>query len=164
MTGLSSIITRLADWFYIRPFSKVMPRQTFRYAFCGGLNMLLGWILFYIFNHFVIAGRYIDLGFIVVSPHTATLYSIVPFTFLAGFYMNRNVAFTRSPVRTRTQLMRYLIAWGISLVLNHLLLKLFVEVLHFWNTPAQIVVSLIIAFGFSYPMQKYFTFRGSAEV
>lgn len=161
MTRFAKLITRIVDWFYIPPLRRVVPLQTFRYAACGGLNMLLGWVLFYISKHFLVAGHYIDLGFVVVAPHTATLYSIVPFTFFAGFYLNRNVAFTRSPLRTRTQLMRYLVSWAGSLLLNHLLLKLFVEVLHFWDTPSQILATLIIVV-YSYVMQKHFTFRGAA--
>ena len=163
MNGLAKALTKIIDWFYFPFMRKVMPLQMFRYAFCGVLNILFGWVLFYVFNHYVIAERYIDLGFIVVAPYTATLYSIVPFTFLAGFYMNRNVAFTRSPLHTRTQLIRYLLSWGGSLILNHFLLKLFVEAFHIWNTPSQMLATLIITV-YSYLMQKYFTFRGAVEI
>lgn len=160
MSRLSDIITRFIDFFYIPPVRRYIPRDVFRYAACGGLNMVLGWALYYIFNHYVIAGRFIDLGFMVVSPYTATLYSIVPFTFLAGFYLNRNVAFTRSPLRTRTQFARYLLMWAGSLAINHLLLKLFVEIFGIWYTPSHILATLIIAV-YSFLIQKYFTFRGS---
>ncbi len=163
MSALAKLLTRIIDRFYLPPLRRVVPLQTFRYAACGGLNIVFGWVLFYISNHLLVAGHYIDLGFVVVAPHTATLYSIVPFTFLAGFYLNRNVAFTRSPLRTRTQLLRYLVSWAGSLLLNQLLLKLFVEVLHFWNTPSQIFATLIIVV-YSYLMQKYFTFRGAATI
>ncbi len=156
MTGL---LTKIIDFFY-PPFRRVMPLQTFRYAACGGLNMVLGWVLFGIFERFIIAGRYFDFCFVVVAPHTASLYAIVPFTFTAGFLMNRNIAFTGSPLRTRTQLVRYLISWLGSLLLDHLLLKFFVEVAGIPALPAQIAATILIV-GYSYFMQKYFTFRSA---
>ena len=135
-----------------------LSRETIRYALCGGANVVLGWVLYKI-ALLIVAGRYLDLGFIAVAPHTAALYSIVPITFTAGFLMNRNVVFTRSPLRTRTQLIRYLVAWVGSIALDHLLLKFFVEVCGVPAMTSQIVATMIIAV-YSYLMQKYFTFAG----
>lgn len=162
MDGFSKFVTRVVDWFYIKPIARFIPRQTFRYGAVGVANLGLTWVLFYIANHFIIRERFVDLGFIVLSPYIATLCTIVPFAFLAGFYLSRNVAFTRSPLRGRTQLVRYLLAWVGSLAINMILLKLFVEGFGFWDTPAQMLSSLIIV-GYSYLMQKYFTFRGCEE-
>lgn len=49
---------RLADWiiraidlFYLRPVAAVVPRQVFRYAVCGGANVVFGWgCYFLIYN------------------------------------------------------------------------------------------------------------------
>lgn len=162
MDKFSGFITRVIDWFYIEPIAKVMPRQTFRYGAAGAFNMVVGLVLIYLSNHFVIRGRFVDLGLIVLAPQTATLCTVIPFTFALGFYLNRNVAFTRSPLRTHTQLMRYLLSWAGSVAINYVLLKLFVEVCHFWITPSQMLATIIIL-GYSYLMQKYFTFRGCEE-
>lgn len=151
------LFMKLLDIFYplVR---RIVPLQTYRYAICGGLNMVFGWVLYRIALA-IIGGRYLDLGVVTAAPHTAALYSIVPLTFTAGFLMNRNLAFTDSPLRTRTQFVRYLFAWAVSLLLDHLLLKLAVEHLHTKPLPSQIAATLIIAV-FSYFMQKYFTFAG----
>ena len=93
-------LTKIVDFFYIRPVRAVIPLQTFRYAICGGVNL-----------------------------------------------------------RGRTQLFRYLISVLGSVLLNYLLLKFFVEAVHLYPTPSQAVTSLLII-GYSYLMQKYFTFRG----
>ena len=162
MDRFSNLLTRCIDWFYIKPVARIVPRQTFRYGAVGALNLVLTWVLYYLANHFVICDRFVDMGVISVSPHIATLCVIVPFTFLAGFYLNRNVAFTRSPLRDRTQFVRYLLSWSGSLVINYALLKVFVEVLGFWDTPSQMLASVIIV-GYSYLMQKYFAFRGCEE-
>ena len=36
-------IIRAIDLFYIAPVSSLLPRQVFRYAVCGGGNVLFGW-------------------------------------------------------------------------------------------------------------------------
>lgn len=162
MDRFSNLLTRVIDWFYIKPVAKYIPRQTFRYGAVGSANVVLTWVLYYLANHFVIRDRFADFGFLVISPHIATLCVIVPFTFLAGFYLNRNVAFTRSPLRDRTQFVRYLLSWTGSLLINYALLKVFVEVFGFWDTPSQMLASVIIV-GYSYLMQKYFTFRGCED-
>lgn len=51
-------LMRLADWiiraidlFYLRPVAAVVPRQVFRYAVCGGANVVFGWgCYFLIYN------------------------------------------------------------------------------------------------------------------
>lgn len=162
MESVSNFLTQVIDWFYVKPIAKFVPRQTFRYGAIGAGNIVLTWVLFYIANHFIIQERFVNLGFMVISPYIATLCTIVPFTFLIGFYLNRNVAFTRSPLRGRTQFMRYLLSWAGSLAINAVLLKLFVEGFKFWSTPSQMLASIIII-GYSYLMQKYFSFRGCEE-
>lgn len=39
-----------------------------------------------------------------VSPHIAAMVLVFPFTFFVGFWLNRHVAFRRSPIGARTQL------------------------------------------------------------
>ena len=45
-------LTTVIDFFY-PPFRKVMSLELFRYAACGGLNLVLEWVLYYVFYHFV---------------------------------------------------------------------------------------------------------------
>ena len=37
-------ITQIIDVFYIKPVRRFLPRQTFRYAVCGGVNLVLNWL------------------------------------------------------------------------------------------------------------------------
>ena len=82
--GVAKVITRFIDWLYIAPLRRWVPRETFRYALCGGLNMLLMWVLYYVLYRFVVAGRYLDLGVAVMSPHILTLCIQFPITFFTG--------------------------------------------------------------------------------
>lgn len=161
MKSLAAFLIRVIDWFYLPAFGKVVPRQTFRYAACGALNMALSWVLYFLIYNFVFRKENLDLGIAVISPHIATLGIVFVITLLTGFCLNKYVAFQRSPLRNHTQLMRYILSTAGSLALNYVLLKLLVDVLHLYPTPSQIVASLLIAV-YSYFAQKYFTFRGCA--
>lgn len=66
------LIIRFIDWFYRRPVSALLPRQTFRYAVCGGANVVFGWGCYFLLYNFVL-DRLLDLGFIAVSPHVAAM-------------------------------------------------------------------------------------------
>jgi predicted NBD/HSP70 family sugar kinase/putative flippase GtrA len=124
---LSELIIRFIDWFYRRPVSALLPRQTFRYAVCGGANVVFGWGCYFLLYNFVLDKELLDLGFIAVSPHVAAMLIVFPLTFFTGFWLNRHVAFRRSPLATGTQLFRYLLSVAGSVVVNYLFLKFFVE-------------------------------------
>ena len=104
---LAQAIGRLIDFFYVRPFTGIMSKQMFRYAACGGGNMLLDLVWYFLIYHYVVAERYIDLGFVVMSPHVASLVVVFPITFLTGFWLNRNVAFCATEVGRGRQLLKY---------------------------------------------------------
>ena len=90
---LSELIIRFIDWFYRRPVSALLPRQTFRYAVCGGANVVFGWGCYFLLYNFVLDKELLDLGFIAVSPHVAAMLIVFPLTFFTGFWLNRHVAF-----------------------------------------------------------------------
>ena len=97
--ALAELIIRAIDWFYIRPVAAVLPRQVFRYVVCGGVTYILfDPVCYFLFYNFIVAHRYVDLGFVVVSPHIAAMILVFPFTFFVGFWLNRYVAFRRSPI------------------------------------------------------------------
>ena len=136
---LSELIIRFIDWFYRRPVSALLPRQTFRYAVCGGANVVFGWGCYFLLYNFVLDKELLDLGFIAVSPHVR-----------------------RSPLATGTQLFRYLLSVAGSVVVNYLFLKFFVELCGFWATPSQMMASLGTMV-YSYLAAKYFTFRNAVR-
>lgn len=160
---LADRIIHLIDWFYIRPVASVLSRQTFRYAVCGGATYLILDPLFYfLIYNFVVAHRFFDLGIVVLSPHIAAMIAVFPITFFNGFWLNRNVAFRRSPVRTRTQLLRYLLSIGGSILLTYAGMKFFVEACGIWPTPAKVATTLLTTV-YSFLAAKYFTFRHAAK-
>lgn len=158
--SFANSLTRFIDWFYIKPLQRFVSRQVFRYAVCGGSNLVLNWLIYSLIYHFILHGEVLDLGFVVFTPHVAAFAISFPITFLTGFWLQKHISFSGAPLGTITQLLRYAVSVAGSIVINYLCLKLFVEVCHIWPTPSQILSSLVTVV-YSYFMQNYFTFRGN---
>lgn len=155
---LAEQITRIIDFFYIKPIQRFVPHTTFLYGVCGGSNLVLNWVLYFIVFHFVVCEKIVDLGFVAISAHIATMLITFPITFFTGFWLQKNVSFSDSPLATRTKLFRYALTVAGSLVLNYVGLKFFVEWCHIYPTPSQIITSLISVV-YSYFAQRYYTFK-----
>ena len=145
------------DFFY-PPFKRIMPIQTFRYAVCGGSNMLLDIFLFYISFNFILQKQVLDLGLFSIKPYNAALCLAFCVTFPLGFLLNKYIVFNASYLRSYVQLFRYILIVIINLILNYVILNVSVQYLHFYPTIAKIVATVIIV-TFSFLSQKYFTFR-----
>jgi putative flippase GtrA len=155
---LAEAIGRFIDIFYIKPFRKIFSREVFRYAACGGTNMVLDLVWYFVIYHFIIAERFIDLGVVVISPHIASLVIVFPITFFTGFWLNRNVAFQATQFGQGRQLWRYALSVLGSLALNYICLKFFVEICDIWPTPAKAATTAVSVI-YSYLAGRYFTFR-----
>ena len=107
--------------------------------------------------------RYFDLGFVVMSPHIASLVLVFPITFFTGFWLNRYVAFRTLPVAAGKQLGRYLLTVVGSILLNYACMKFLVEVCGLWPTPSKCITSLAVAL-YSYLAARYYTFKGISSV
>ena len=140
------------------PFKKVMPLQTFRYAVCGGSNMLLDIFLFYISFNFILDKQIIHLGFISLKPYNAALCMSFCITFPMGFLLNKYIVFNTSYLRVHVQLFRYVLIVAINLFLNYALINFMVQYFHFYPTISKIFATVIIV-TFSFLSQKHFTFR-----
>ena len=164
MNQLAQIITKIIDFFY-PPFRKIMSEQLFRYAACGGGNLVLDWVLYFLIYNFVIGHDLINLQFTIynlqfsqaITPHIATLCIVFPITLLTGFWLQKYVTFTGSNLRGIRQLGRYILIVFINLAINYFGLKLCVEILGWYPTPSKMFITLITV-AVSYLGQKHFTF------
>ena len=154
---MQQLLIRLVDWLYIAPFKRLVSRDIFAYGLCGGANMALDTLWYFVIYHYIVAERFIDLGVVVVSPHIASLIVVFPITFFTGFWLNRNVAFRATEYKTRGQLIRYALSVLGSIALNYLCMKLFVEHLYIWPTPSKMLTTAVSVV-YSFLAAKYFTF------
>jgi len=165
MKKLAQLITKIIDFFY-RPFAKWMPEQLFRYAACGGGNLVLDWVLYFLIYNFVIGHEIVNLQFSIfntqfaqaITPHIATLCIVFPITLLTGFWLQKYVTFTSSQLNSWRQLSRYIFIVAINLAVNYFGLKLCVETLGWYPTPSKMLITLITV-AISYFGQKYYSFR-----
>lgn len=158
MKKIAQIITKSIDFFY-HPFEKWVSQEIFRYAACGGGNMVLDWVLYFVLYNFVIGHELVYLPFsICLTPHIATLCIVFPITLLTGFWLNKYVTFTQSSLHGWNQLMRYMLIVGLNLAINYFGLKLLVDGIGWYPTPSKVLVTLITV-AISYTGQKYFSFR-----
>ncbi len=140
------------------PFRKVCSIQFFRYGVSGASNTLFGWVLYCIIYNFVLAKQILDLGFIAFTPHIGAFVIQFPITFISGFWLNRYVSFSESSLRKRVQASRYLTIVLVCIIINYWGLKFFVEIMHIYPTPSQII-NTIITTVFSFFTQKHFAFK-----
>ena len=155
---LARVISRIIDSLYIKPVAAIIPQQLWRYGVCGVTNMVLDSVWYFVIYHFIVCKQFIDLGFVVVSPHIASLIVVFPITFFTGFWLNRNVAFHTSPTPRGKQLWRYALSVAGAILLNYLSMKILVEVCNLWPTPSKIVTTVISSV-YSFLMAKFYTFR-----
>ncbi|MDR2684736.1 MAG: GtrA family protein [Prevotellaceae bacterium] len=150
-------IRKFIDFFYF-PFKKFCTAQFFRYGVCGLANTVFSWVLYWLLYNFVFGKQNFTMLFITFTPHIAALFMQTPITFLTGFWLSRYVSFSESILRGRTQIVRYFSIMAICILINYAGLKLFVEVLHIYPTPSQMINTVITTI-FSFFSQKYFSFK-----
>jgi len=154
---MKKIITRFIDAFYFlfRPF---LPLKTYRYAVCGGGNLLFDIFLYFISYNFIFEKQNVDLHFVVLSPHIASLFFVFPITFTTGFLLNRYIAFADSNIPWDVQCFRYFIVGMGALLLSYVSMKFLVDFLGFYPTPSK-MLTVVVTVGYSYLLQSRFSFK-----
>jgi putative flippase GtrA len=160
--SLSRKLTHLIDWFYRKPFTVLMPRQTFRFLACGGINFAVSTLVHLAAYNFVFAKRDLDMGVVVISPHIASLGVAWVVSSMIGFWMQKNISFRSSPLKDRIQLFRYFVSAVALALLSYGLDKLFVEVWRIYPTVAFMIIYLTTA-TLGFVLQKHYTFRGATK-
>jgi putative flippase GtrA len=151
-------ILSFIDLFYPL-FKHFMPIQTFRYAACGGFNVLFSIVLYSIGYNFIFKKQDVSLGFITLSAHIAADYLFaIWIAFPVGFYLSRYVVFQESTLKRRVQLFRYFLVNVGSIILNYLFLKLFIDQLHFFPTIGKAATTVFVII-YSYVSQRNFSFK-----
>tara|TARA_B100001057_G_scaffold342717_1_gene343670 strand:- start:1301 stop:1777 length:477 start_codon:yes stop_codon:yes gene_type:complete len=156
---MSSLIRKFLDLFY--PIvAKIFDKTTYYYAACGVGNLVLSWILFFLFYQFVFEKKlwHISLIDFTFTPYTLSAFSCFIISFILGFLLMKYVVFTQSELKGRIQLFRYGISAIITSSANWVLLKTFVEFFYFFPSLANVLSTCIVVI-ISYLIQRNFTFK-----
>ena len=154
-----SLIHKILDFFY--PLVKrMLDKTTYYYAACGSGNLVLSWLLFFIFFQFVFQKKVFYIEWINYSLSAYTLSSFLCFiiAFTIGFLLMKYVVFTKSELKGRIQLFRYALSSLVTWLAHWLILKTFIEMLNIYPSIANITSSCIVVL-ISYLIQKNFTFK-----
>ena len=158
------IIHLILDFFY--PLVKrIFDKTTYYYAACGTGNLVLSWILFFLFFNIVFQKHdftFLDLPFQLGTKTISalTLSSIICacISFIIGFLLMRYVVFTESQLRGRAQFFRYGLSAIITSTTNWGLLKIMVLGLHIFPSIANVLASCVVV-TISYLLQRKFSFK-----
>jgi len=156
---LVNMIRVSIDFFY-PSFRKHMTNQFFRYGVVGASNLVFDWVLYFVIYNFILQHRMLNLGFVTLSSHIASLSLKLPIVLFSGFMLQKYVTFSYSELRGRIQLFRYLIVFLINLTISYIGLKILVDYFRFYPTPSNMAIS-ILTVGISYYSQKNYTFKAS---
>lgn len=155
---LKTRIIKLVDSFYFPIFRKFIPPQTFRYGFCGGMNLVFDALLYTFFFHVLLDAENLSVGFITISPQIAAFLIAFPITFVSGFWLAKYVSFEGNVGRTTMQTVKYLLVVVVNIVVKYCGLKLLVDAWEFFPSIANVTMTTITVV-VSYLMQRYFTFK-----
>lgn len=153
---MRNFLLSFIDFFHL-PFSRFVPKATFRYLFTGGSTALTGVIAYFIAYNFILRKEGWHTPFIYISGPIAALMLELCITFPLGFLLNKYLVFTQSNLRGRIQLVRYGSIVMINIFLNYILIKSMVELFHFYPTIAKFSTTVLVTI-FSYFSQKNFSF------
>ncbi len=154
MTGT---LTKVILFFYPL-FSKFMDKRTFLYAACGGGNLVLSWILFFVFYQFLFTKDNIEFSQFTLSAYTASAMLCFIISFSIGFLLMKYVVFTDSELKGRIQLFRYGISSLLSSVVSWLLLKFLIDIMGIYPSVSNVIASCLVVM-VSYLLQKKYTFK-----
>lgn len=156
--SLQRLLISVVDALYVKPVARLISRDIFGYGLCGGANMMLDAAWYFLIYHYIVAERFIDLGFVVISPHIASLIIVFPITFFTGFWLNRNIAFRATDFGPSKQLFRYALTVCGSIIINYVFMKFFVEACNIWPTPSKLLTTAVSVV-YSFLVSRYYTFR-----
>jgi putative flippase GtrA len=133
--------------------SRLLADQRVRFLLVGGVNTVVGYGLFALFQ-FSFGHTIGYLGSLIAA------YAIA--TFIA-FTLHRRITFQVRGGRVLVEFLRYAGITVISLLLNAAILALLIELAH-WNPYVAQAVSLVTTTIVSYVGHKWFTFRRPAAL
>ena len=154
---MKDVLLKIIDAGYFI-FKNIIPLKTYRYAVCGGSNLVLDTVLYFICFQYILKKQNYDFFVVVLSPHIASLFFVFPITFMVGFLLNRFIVFPESKLSMSTQFIRYFSVGIFTLLMSYFLMKVFVDVFQFYPTPSRLLTTVTTVL-FSYIMQNKFSFK-----
>ncbi len=148
------------------PFLKrlLKNQSLFRYGIAAAIATLVDIIIYFLFYNFVLQKEDVQVlpALIVSAPTTALAFSY-SCGLITNFTITRFYVFPGSPLRTRIQLMRYVMVALLILGVNYLLMTFFIRWLHWFPTLSRSAAAILCGFA-SFGIHRIFSFRGNVSL
>ena len=119
--------------------------------------------MYFIIYNFIIQKQFIDLGWVVISPHISSLIIVTPITFTVGFCFSKYITYRRPKLETFRHALRYASILAINWIITYLFMKLFVEIVGIYPTPSKMITTVITTL-LGFVLQKYYSFQSNESV
>lgn len=156
------ILIQILDFFYPL-FGRWMSKEVYYFLACGTINTCSDWVMYFFIYNFIIQKQFIDLGWVVISPHISSLIIVTPITFMVGFCFSKYITFKHSTLKTKQQVLRYASILLCNWLITYCCLKIFVEIAGIYPTPSKMITTLITTL-LGFVLQKYYSFKRHERV
>ncbi|SMO77813.1 GtrA family protein [Solitalea koreensis] len=137
---------------------KAFDHKVVRFIISGGTATMVDIVVYFLTYNYLLYKQPVQFLGSVISSHMAALCISFSAGFITNFLISKYFVFTGSDLRTRHQFFRYMMVSSVNFSANYFLLKLFVDFLHLFPTPARALSAVLVA-GVSFFLNKYFAFR-----
>jgi putative flippase GtrA len=135
-------------------------RSLFRYGMAAAIATMVDILVYFLVYNFVLRKTDVQLlPALIVSAPTAALAFSYSCGLITNFTITRFYVFPGSPLRTRIQLMRYVMVALFILGVNYLLMTFFIRGLHWFPTLSRTAAAVLCGFA-SFGIHRIFSFRG----
>lgn len=157
MLFIQSLIIQL---FKSLMLQRLLQLQLVRYIIAAGTAFTVDITVYFIALHFFITDQSIMLFGNVIQLRAAMLSLVVSFTcgLFTNYYMSKLFVFKSIENNNRKNFMRFVVVALVTFVGNYFLMRFFLEIAHFYPTPARFVAACIFSM-FSFGMHKFFSFK-----
>lgn len=156
---MKRLINTILKLFY-PPFKRFMSFSVFAYLSLGAVNTVLNIALFIFCFHLLFNQTEYGLYGTPVKSYTLSLVLAFLLTIPTGYWLAKHFAF-KTELKTTAPFFKYLLVVSQGLLSDYILMKLMIEVFHFYPTGAKIS-STVIVLTINYLLQKHFTFKAAA--
>ncbi len=107
------------------------------------------------FSLFIIFTQIFQFWYVAATFISAIIGGIV------AFFLERNWTFVSKDGKLSHQAIKYLIVWGISVMLNTIGLFLIVKYINIDQVISKVIISVIVGIGFNFLMHNFFVFNNN---
>ncbi len=139
---------------------RLLQLQLVRYIIAAGTAFTVDIVVYFIALHFFVTDQSITLFGNVIELRAAMLSLVVSFTcgLFTNYYMSKLFVFKSAENNNRKNFIRFVMVALVTFVGNYFLMRFFLEIAHFYPTPARFIAACIFSI-FSFGMHKFFSFK-----